>query len=603
MGFLWKYLHRYKKTLVGALVLATINQVFSLLDPQIFRITIDRFVSKAGSLQRDDFLRGVIFLLLASIGVALVSRIAKNFQDYYVNVIVQRLGTSMYAKSVEHSFSLPYSVFEDQRSGELLSKLQKARTDTQGLIESLINTMFLSLVGIVFVVVYAFTVHWSIGLVYFLIIPVIGTITFFISKGVKQAQKRVVTETANLAGSTTETLRNVELVKSLGLEEQEIDRLNTVNEKILQLELQKIVLLRKLSFIQGTIVNALRSSLLLLMFWLIFHSAITIGEMFSLFVYSFFVFTPIAEFGSVSARYQEARASIERLDDVLKIPSEPSPAHPASIGPIHKIQFSGVTFQHQTAQRPALRDIALTVNAGETVAFVGPSGSGKTTLVKLIVGLYKPSSGSILLNDTDMQAIDRRALRSRMGLVAQDTQLFSGTIRENLLFVSPNAADEECVAALDAAAATSILERSTEGLATKIGEGGLKLSGGEKQRLAIARALLRHPDLILFDEATSSLDSITEKSITNTIQSISASRPSLITVLVAHRLSTVAHADRIYVLEKGSIVETGTHDELVKKNGLYAALWMEQTAATHHDVTMETSETLATARIRTSAVA
>lgn len=592
MAFLWHYLKRYRRMLLGTLALATINQVFSLLDPQIFRITIDHFVSKASDLTQQDFLRGVGLLLGASVGVALVSRIAKNFQDYYVNLITQRLGTSMYAQSVQHSFSLPYSMFEDQRSGELLAKLQKARTDTQTLLESLVNTLFLSLVGILFVVVYAFTVHWSVGLVYFLIIPIIGTITFYISKGIKRAQREVVIETANLAGSTTETIRNVELVKSLGLEEQEIKRLNNVNEKILRLELRKIVLLRKLSFIQGTIVNALRSSLLLLMFWLIFRGTITIGEMFSLFVYSFFVFTPLAEFGSVSARYQEAKASVERLDEILRIPAEPLPEHPVSLDAIAEVSFSNVRFQHLTAESPALQNISLTIRAGETVAFAGPSGSGKTTLVKLLVGLYKPTKGVLTVNGIESTTLDYRTLRSRMGLVAQDTQLFSGTIRENLLFVQPRATDQECLAALEAAAAKTLLERSKEGLATKIGEGGLKLSGGEKQRLAIARALLRQPDLIVFDEATSSLDSMTEKAITATIRTISQTRPSLMTVLVAHRLSTIAHADRIYVLEKGLIVEQGSHEELVTRGGLYAALWREQTATTTNVVDEKMSATL-----------
>ncbi|MBI3956721.1 MAG: ABC transporter ATP-binding protein [Candidatus Kerfeldbacteria bacterium] len=579
MNFLWRYLKQYKRLLIGALVLATINQVFSLLDPQIFRITIDHFVNKAGELTRDDYLRGVGLLLLASIGVAFVSRVAKNFQDYYVNVIVQRLGTSMYAKSVQHSFSLPYSVFEDQRSGELLAKLQKARTDTQGLVDSLINVLFLSLVGIVFVVIYGFLVHWTIGLAYFLLIPIIGSVTFLISRGIKHAQQRVVTETANLAGSTTETLRNVELVKSLGLEEQEIKRLNLVNDKILALELQKIVLVRKLSFLQGTLINALRSALLLLMFWLIFQQIITIGEMFSLFVYSFFVFTPLAEFGLVAARLQEARASVERLNEILAIPPQPKPAHPVPIGEIHEITYENVTFRHQTAARPAVQKVSLTIQAGQTVAFVGPSGSGKTTLMKLLVGLYKPTDGRITINGIDTTTIDVDALRSRMGLVAQETQLFSGTIRENLLFVKPSASDAECRAALAAAEALPILERGNGSLDTKIGEGGMKLSGGEKQRLAIARALLRQPNLLIFDEATSSLDSITERAITDTIKRIISNRPGLITALVAHRLSTVAHADMIYVLEKGQIVENGNHDELVNLGGLYAALWREQTAA------------------------
>ncbi|MBI4415339.1 MAG: ABC transporter ATP-binding protein [Candidatus Kerfeldbacteria bacterium] len=574
----WSFLASYKKILALALLLASINQIFSLLDPQIFRITVDRYIGRAGEYSTTGFLRGILLLLLASMGVALVSRIAKNFQDYYVNVIVQRLGTKLYSTSVQHAFSLPYSAFEDQRSGELLQKLQKARADVQELIKNSINTLFLSAVGMLFVLIYAFIVHWAVGLLYFLSVPAIGTITFLISKKIKEAQKRVVTETANLAGSTTETIRNVELVKSMGLAEQEISRLNSVNENILQLELEKIVIIRRLSFIQGTIINAIRSALLLLMFWLIYTQDITLGQMFSLFVYSFFIFTPLAEMGTVAATYQQAKASMEKLEDVLQQEPERQPANPEPIPGIASIEFEHVGFRHERAERAAIQDVSLTIRAGETAAFVGPSGSGKTTLMKLVVGLYQPRSGLIRFNATQTDRVDYDKLRTRIGLVAQETQLFAGTIRENLLFVSPRATDEECLAVLKAAAAQSILDRSIQGLGTRIGEGGLKLSGGEKQRLAIARALLRNPDLIVFDEATSSLDSITEKAITDTILRIADERPNLITLLVAHRLSTVARADRIYVLEKGRIIEHGNHPELLKRGGLYAALWREQSA-------------------------
>ncbi len=226
-----------------------------------------------------------------------------------------------------------------------------------------------------------------------------------------------------------------------------------------------------------------------------------------------------------------------------------------------------------------MQKINLKIEAGKTVAFVGPSGSGKSTTVKLIVGLYHPTTGEVQFNDISGQDIDLIALRNRIGLVAQETQLFAGTIRENLLFVRPNATDKECIDALTAASANSLIDRGDKGLDTKIGEGGLKLSGGEKQRLAIARALLRNPDILIFDEATSSLDSITEESITKTIKDIESSHKDLIRILIAHRLSTVIHADTIYVLEKGSLVEQGTHDELLKQNGLYSALWRQQIAS------------------------
>lgn len=579
MNLLWNYVREHKKILSVALVLATINQVFSLLDPQIFRYIIDHYASRIGELNAADFMRGVSLLLLGSMGVAFVSRVAKNFQDYYVNVIVQRVGTKMYSTSVSHSFSLPYAVFEDQRSGEFLQKLQKARTDAQSLINSSINALFLSLVGIVFVLVYAAIVHWLIGLLYFLIIPVLGGSIFLISRRIKEAQQRVIKETAELAGSTTETLRNVELVKSLGLENQEISRLNNVNEQILQLELKKIRLVRALSFVQGTLVNGLRSGLMLLMLWLTFTRAISLGEFFSLLFYSFAIFQPLAEFGNFATAYQETKASMGRLDEIFKTKPEPKPTNPVNIENIRNIEFNNVSFHYPSSpERAAAMDLNFNLEAGNNVAFVGPSGSGKTTIIKLLVGLYKPTSGSIKINGKNVQEVDLDKIRNKIGLVSQDTQLFAGTIRENLLFAYPKATDEDCLNALKSASAMTLIERGDKGLETRIGEGGLKLSGGEKQRLAIARALLRKPELIIFDEATSSLDSLTEEQITQTIKDIEKDHPNLITVLVAHRLSTIAHASKIFVLEKGRVVEEGRHSTLLEKGGLYAALWRQQIA-------------------------
>src|SRR3989338_9121779 len=446
MKLLWGYLKRYKAILFGTLILAVINQGFSLLDPQIFRLIVDNYVSKVKEVPHDQFLRGVLVLLLGGVGVNLVSRIAKNFQDYYLNVVVQRVGTQMYAQSVQHSFSLPYAVFEDQRSGEFLQKLQKARTDAQVLIASSVNVLFFSLIGIIFVLSYAFFVNWMIGLGYFLIIPLLGFTTYLISRKIKAAQIQIIRETAALAGSTTETLRNVELVKSLGLENQEIKRLNDTNAQILELELEKIKIVRTFSFIQGTLINALRSALMFLMLWLIYTGAVTFGQFFSLLFYSFFIFNPLASLGEVAQQYQEAKASLDRLDEILRIQPEAKPEKPVVIKKLEAISFQEVSFKYETADKPALENVSVGIKQGQTVAFVGPSGSGKTTLVKLIVGLYKPTGGRIEFAGTDVRQIDMEKFRNRIGLVAQDTQLFAGTIRENLLFASPNATDEQCLA-------------------------------------------------------------------------------------------------------------------------------------------------------------
>ena len=343
--------------------------------------------------------------------------------------------------------------------------------------------------------------------------------------------------------------------------------------------MKKVKLVRKNSFIQGTTINAMRSLLLLLMLYLIYQGQISLGQFFSLFIYSFFIFGPLVEFGNVASQYQEAKAANEQLDQILQIKPEVKKADAKKLGKLKKITMKNVGFQYNANTVDSLNNINMDVKNGQTIAFAGPSGSGKSTMMKLLVGLYKPSQGHIVLNGIDSLDVDYDYLRKRIGLVSQETQLFAGSIRENLFFVIPTASDKECMKVLSQAAALSILERADQGLDTKIGEGGIKISGGERQRLAIARALLRNPEIIIFDEATSSLDSITEKAITKTIQDIRKARPDIIIVLVAHRLSTIAHADVIYVLEKGKIVEYGNHKALLKKKGLYSAFWTEQSSS------------------------
>ncbi len=578
MKLLYNYILKYKKTLFLALGLATINQLFSLVGPQLTRILTDKYATHFHDFTQAQFLKGVILLLLAGVAAALISRIAKNFQDKYVNVITQKVGTKLYADSLEHSFALPYSVFEDQRSGELLQKIQKARLDSQSIIMSSINIIFLTLVSMVVVMAYAFYVHWLIGTVFLSLVPILGLVGLAVSRRIREAQRKIVRETANLAGSTTETLRNVELVKSLGLESQETDRLNNVNQKVLELELKKVKLIRMLSFVQGSVVNLATTALQLLLLWFIFKGVITLGQFFSLLFYSFFVFQPLYELGNIMSQYQEAKASLGILDEVLKMPKAPQPENPKEISEVKTFTFDKVSFSYQSASHDAINDISFTLSPGETAAFVGPSGSGKTTILKLLVGLYAPTGGEILVNGIAHDELDFEKFRKRIGYVSQDTQLFAGTIRDNLLFVKPDASDEECIEAIRGAAALPILERAGQGLDTKIGEGGIKISGGERQRLAIARALLREPTMLIFDEATSSLDSMTEKEISKTIAEIGERRKDIIMVLVAHRLSTVRHADTIYVLEKGHLEESGSHDELLLKVGLYSALWRSQTA-------------------------
>ena len=575
MKLLLSYLSRYKNLVFIALLLAAVNQTFSLLDPFIYGKIIDRFVSHPKDYTESEFIKGVLTLIAAAVGVAMVSRIAKAFQDYFTSLVIQKLGADIYTDGLKHTLKIPFNEFEDQRSGETLNILQKVRNDTEKFISSFINILFFALVGLVFVIVYTVNVHGALIVVYLLAVVGLSIITSFLSKKIKIVQTKIVAETKQLAGSTTESLRNIELVKSLGLTHQETQRLNVTTRKILQLELKKVRDIRSISFIQGTMVNLLRQSILFLLIYLVFQGKLSVGQIITLQFYSFFIFGPLQEMGNVILSYREAEASLNNFQIIINTPIEIKPSTPIKINEIERLKFDSVTFKHKSSSYNALSNISFEVNKGETSAFVGPSGAGKSTLVKLLVGLYAAPEGNIYYNDINSKEMDIDELRHQLGFVTQDTQLFSGSIRENLLFVKPNATEDEINLSLDQASCRNLLARSENGLETIIGEGGMKLSGGEKQRLSIARALIRKPRLLVFDEATSALDSITEEEISNTIKDI-ADKKEHITVLIAHRLSTIMHADSIYVLEKGEIIETGKHEELLAEKGLYYAMWRQQ---------------------------
>lgn len=590
MKILLHYLKPHKWLVALVLTLAAINIGFSLVDPILFGKLINLANLHQGNTNPpsknfnwDQFFNsfswerpGVWFIVICSISVAMISRISKNFQDYFLNVVIQKFGAKVFTDGLQHAMKLPYHQFEDQRSGETLSVLTKVRADVEKFMINFINILFGVLVGVLFVFIYAaLFINWRIPVAYLVGIFLLTFITNKLSKKIKIIQKNIVGQTTALAGSTTESLRNIELVKSLGLTRQEVERLNKNTYKILGLELTKVKRIRSISFIQGTFVNTLRQVILFIMMWLIFKDVMNAGELVTMQIFSFFVFGPLQEIGNIILSYREAEASLNNFHNLMQKPPELEPVHPKPLGNIRTLSFKNVSFQHQTAAQKAINNISFDVRVGETIAFVGPSGSGKTTLMKLLVGLYRPQEGKIFYNNLDETELRFDDLRNQIGFVTQDTNLFSGTIKENLLFVNPSATDDDIMNALNKAACQNLLARAEKGLDTTIGEGGLKLSGGEKQRLSIARALLRHPKLLLFDEATSALDSLTEEEITDTIREIS-SEGNQITILIAHRLSTIMHADRIYVLEKGDVVETGTHENLLDEKGLYYAMWRQQ---------------------------
>ena len=575
MKLLWKYLRPQRGLIAASLALAGGSQLLSLVDPIIFGKIIDDYAINPAGRPEDELVRGVLRWLGLAVLIALLARVAKSFQEYLTRLAVQKFGVQIFNDGLRQTLRLTFQEFEEQRSGETLSVLQKVRLDTQMFVSSFINILFSSIVGLGFLVWYSVTRNWLLVPVFIFGILVLGSLTGLLSKKIKTTQRSINRETYKMSGVITESLRNIELVKSLGLTFPEIRRLRDQTLKIFQLEMDKVKKVRTLTFLQGTALSVLKQSILFILLWLIFRRVLTTGQLIAMQFISTAIFGPLQDIGNIILQYREVDASLTNFDALMRKPIERRPEDPDEVGPLERVRFDNVVFRHRTATFNAVDGISFDVRSGETIAIVGPSGSGKSTVVKLLVGLYRPASGCIYFNDASSTNIRYNPLRRQIGFVTQETQLFAGSIKENMRFIRPDATDEEILEALHKAQATPFLSRAADGIETIIGENGIKLSGGEKQRLSIARALLRKPRLLIFDEATSALDSLTEEDITQTIRQISASREQIV-ILIAHRLSTIMHADVIYVLEQGKIVETGTHEQLLGQKGLYYAMWRQQ---------------------------
>ena len=575
MHILWSYLRPHWRLAAGALLLAAAAQILGLVDPIIFGKIIDEYALNPGSKTDDDLVFGVLRLLGLAVLVAVLSRLAKSLQEYVTRLVVQKLGTAIFNDGLRHLLRLKFQEFEGLRSGETLSLLQKVRADSERFINSFINTVFAAVVGISFLTWYALTKHWLLVPVFLIGVLVLGGLTGLLSREIKTQQRSITRETNRNSGFITESLRNIELIKSLGLTFPEIRRLRAQTDSIFALEMEKVKRVRLLSFLQGTTLSMLKLAVLFALLWLIFRHVLSTGELIAMQFISVAIFAPLQELGNIIIAYREADASLVNFAALMQRPIERRPEAPVEIGAVTQVRFADVSFRHKGAGDDALHRVSFSAALGETIAFVGPSGSGKSTLVKLLVGLYTPASGQVFYNEIATSDLRYNQARRQIGFVTQDTYLFAGTIRENIQLVKPDATDAEIVAAMEQASCAYLLAKSPDGLDTVIGERGVKLSGGEKQRLSIARALVRQPRLLIFDEATSALDSLTEENITNTVRQISA-RETQITILIAHRLSTIMHADTIFVLEKGRVVESGAHAALLERKGLYYAMWRQQ---------------------------
>jgi ATP-binding cassette subfamily B protein len=575
MSLLWKYLKPQRRLLALALLLAGLSQVLALVDPIIFGWLVDDYANQRDVKSDAALVQGALRLLALAVAVAIASRACKAMQDYFTRLLVQRFGTQIFNDGLRQTLRLRYQEFEEQSSGETLSLLLRVRRDTERFINAFINVLYASVIGLAFLLWYAVTKSWLLVPVFLVGLLVLGGLSGLLSRQIRSQQRALNRETTRNAGFITESLRNVALIKSLGLTFREIRRLEAQTQKIFELEMAKVRRIRWLSFLQGTTLSVLKLSILFSLLWLIFRDVLSTGELIAMQFISVAILAPLQELGSIILAWREASSSLANFAELMAKPVDQRPKDAVHVGAIESLRFEHVVFRHRGAVENALDDVSFVARRGDTIAFVGPSGSGKSTLVKLLLGLYRPAAGEVFFNDVSTRRLRYNEARRQVGYVTQETSLFGGTVRENMLFVRPDATDTQILAALEHAQCSALLARLPQGLDTVIGEAGTRLSGGERQRLSIARALLREPRLLIFDEATSALDSLTEQQVTETVRRISGERTQ-ISLLIAHRLSTVLHADTIYVLERGRIVEQGSHAELVAAKGLYYAMWRQQ---------------------------
>ncbi len=554
---------------------ALVHQACLLTDPLVLQYLIDRYGSTPGAFVWNRITGSTALALVILVAAVVTAWLAKTIQISTVDGVSHIIGDAIFADGIRNSIRLPFASFETQRSGETLDGLRRLRRNVELLVRNSINHIVTSVFALTFMVVYASRIHAALALYYLVLAPVLSVASLMLTRKIRVLDEELLRLHASVAGNATETLRNIELVKSLGLAEQEIGRLNQSNEVILGIELEKIRRTRIYTFFHGACVHVLRGGMILLVLWLRLTGAMTTGQVLAVYLCSWYVFWLVQEAGNLAETYHETAASLGAFHDLLDEAGRSTDPGGTVLPTLRSLAFADVSFSYSPSQ-PALSDVSFDVAPGEVVAFVGSSGAGKTTLVKLISALYRPSKGRVLFNGLSTEELDSDALRIRMGLVSQDAQLFSGSIRDNLLIVRPNASDDELRARLDQASATGMLGRAAQGLDTVVGEAGSRLSGGERQRLSIARALLRDPDLLIFDEPTSALDAVTEKEIASELLRTARSR-NIMAVLITHRLAAAVNADRIYLLDHGRVAESGTHCDLLRAEGLYWSLWQAQT--------------------------
>jgi len=578
--FLSQFWRQDKGKIGLAFLYVMLSQGFSLAEPFFFTRILDDFLRRVGDTARfpteSIFFREITIIVLIWIGVAFAARIFKNLQLYLVDTVSDRVGIRIFERAFSYVINLPMRFHEQQKPGEVFRRISKARDDITRLFTVFFDKIFQNSFSIVVVIAYIFYRAWQLGLMLIAFVPLFFLFTYIFTKRVKKAQNTINEINEQLYGTSLEAINNIEVVKSFATENHEGS--NAAHDNRLSHESLKIKTkaLQQLTFAQGTIVNLARVALLWYGSLLAFRGVVSFADVVLFTFYSFAIYQPLYEIGTIYSTYHEGINAMDRLDILLKEPNTITSPKDAIVPQklSGHIEFKNVKFEYESAGRTALNNISFDIAPGKKFAIVGLSGGGKTTIIKLLLRFYDLQEGQILIDGKDIRQYDLAGLRRQIGLVLQDNVLFNATLADNIRYGKLDATDDEVKRAVEGAYLTDLLQKLPKGLDTIVGERGLRLSGGEKQRVAIARAIIKKPAILIFDEATSALDSHSEEMIKKAIRHVSESRT---TITIAHRFAAVVDADEIILLKEGGILERGTHTDLLKAGGEYARLYNLQT--------------------------
>ncbi len=586
----FSYLKPYWKQFILVLVCIALSSVFGLLPSILTGKIIDE-----GLIGQN--LRLLITYIVASLGVTLLSNLIGVGESYINTWIAQHITFDMRNQMFRHLQKMSQRFFTSNNQGDIITRM----TSDIGGVESVITNTFKSILSntitLVFALAAMFQKNWILALLGIAVIPLFvfptrraGKTRWTITREAQEANDEVngiLNETLSVSGQL--------LVKLFGKEQQEYDRYESVNEKMIKLNIKERMAGRWFFVVLNTVTNIGPMLLYLVGGILImqYQSDLTVGDITVMVALLGKTYMPVNSLLNIQVDWMRSMAMFTRVFEYFDMPVEiENPENPVTPEKnTGEVEFSHVDFSYD-GERQILKDVNFRLDPGKSIAIVGPSGSGKSTIINLIPRLYDVNSGSVTFNGVDVRELDLEYLRKNVGIVSQETYLFNGTIRQNLQYANPEATEEDMINALKKANIYDFIQAQEKGLDTEVGNRGLKLSGGEKQRVSIARVLLKDPALLIFDEATSALDSISEAKIQEAIEPIIKERTS---ILIAHRLSTILAADEILVVKDGEVVERGHHKELVKAGGVYTELYTTQfqRAETPEDEEMRLREKVA----------